>query len=117
MPLGTITSADFETKTMELLTALGVSEVSRGGCLLRHAVLIVASNPRHHYTVTELSELLAVPNISPRKVANSMRCAYEQAYKKTSFALLAPLMQDPLQKPKLTEFIAMSAKIILSSAL
>lgn len=117
MPLGAITSVDFETRAMEHLTELGVSETSRGGCLLRNAVLIVATNPRHHYTVTELSELLAAPNISPRKIANSMRCAYEQAYRKTGFNTLAPLMQDPSQKPKLTEFIAMSAKIILSSEL
>ena len=102
-----------EAITNDILTRLGVSEVSRGGELLRKAVFLTASGSRRHLSISTLSKSIAEPlGRRPQEIANSMRCAYETAYKKTAFSALSALCQNPAKKPKLSEFIAMTAEMV-----
>lgn len=102
-----------EETTNDILTRLGVSEVSHGGMRLRNAVLLAASRQRCHLSVSALAETIAAPlGKKPQEIANSMRCAYETAYKKTAFAALSALCQNPAKKPKMSEFIAMTAEMV-----
>ena len=101
-----------EAITNDILTRLGVSETTRGGKLLRTAVFLAASEQRRCISISALSETIAAPlGKKPQEIANSMRCAYEVAYKQTSFTALSALLQSPEKKPKLSEFIAMTAEM------
>lgn len=103
----------FAAITDDILTRLGVSEVSRGGKLLRSAVLIAAKEPMRRTTLSALSEIIAEPlGKKPQEISNSMRCAYEIAYIKTGFAPLSALCQNPAKKPKFSEFMAMTTEMV-----
>lgn len=102
-----------EEITNNILTRLGVSEVSHGGLRLRTAVLLAASGQRRHLSISALSETIAAPlGKKPQEITNSMRCAYETAYKKTAFTALSSLCQNPVGKPKMSEFIAVTAEMV-----